>query len=62
MPMKSREMMRYLELNGFKCVRSNGSHHFYRNFSNGRTTTVPRHSKDLKLGIQKKILKDAGLY
>lgn len=60
--MKPKEMMRYLEANGFKRVRSNGSHHFYRNFANGRTTTVPRHTKDLKYGTQKKILRDSGLY
>ena len=61
MPMTPKQMMRLLEQNGFKCVRSNGSHHFYRNPVTGKTTTVPYHAKDLKLGIEKAILKQAGL-
>jgi len=61
MPMKPREMCSYLEQNGFRCVRSNGSHFFYRNDETKRTTTVPKHPKDLKPGTEHKILKDAGL-
>ena len=61
MPMTPREMIKLLEENGFRQVRSNGSHVFFRNPETGRTTTVPKHAKDLKKGIEQKILKDAGL-
>lgn len=61
MPMTPREMIKLLEDNGFRQIRSNGSHHFFRNEESGRTTTVPKHAKDLKKGLEQKILKDAGL-
>ncbi len=61
MPMTPREMIRLLEVNGFHLERSNGSHFFFRNDATGKTTTVPKHSKDLKKGTEQKILKDAGL-
>lgn len=61
MPMTAREMIRLLEKNGFVQIRQNGSHVFLRNPTNGRSTTVPFHSGDLKPGTEKQILKDAGL-
>ncbi len=61
MPMTPREIIRLLEANGFRLEHSNGSHFFYRNKTTGKTTTVPKHSKDLKKGTEQKILKDAGL-
>ncbi len=61
MPMKPKEMIKLLQKNGFVIERSNGSHHFLRNPDTGKTTTVPLHSKDLKVGLENKILKDAGL-
>lgn len=61
MPMTPKEMIRLLEANGFKYVRSNGSHRFYRNPITGKTTTVPFHAKSLKPGIEQNILKQAGL-
>lgn len=61
MPMKPKEMIKLLQKNGFVIERSNGSHHFLRNPETGKTTTVPLHTKDLKKGIEYKILKDAGL-
>lgn len=61
MPMTPSEMIKLLEANGFQYVRSNGSHRFYRNPVTGKTTTVPYHSKDLKPGLEKLILKQAGL-
>ncbi len=61
MPMTPKQMMKLLEQNGFECVRSNGSHRFYRNLKTGKTTIVPYHAKDLKPGIEKAILKQAGL-
>ena len=61
MPMTSRQMIRLLESNGFIQIRQDGSHKFFRNNLTGRTTTVPYHTKDLKKGIEQKILRDAGL-
>ena len=61
MPMTPREMIRLLKANGFYLEHSCGSHLFFRNDATGKTTTVPMHSKDLKKGTEKKILKDAGL-
>ncbi len=59
--MTPREMIRLLEANGFRQERSNGSHFFFRNPGTGKTTTVPKHTKCLKKGLEQKILKDAGL-
>lgn len=61
MPMKPKEMIKLLQQNGFVIERTNGSHHFLRNHKTGKTTTVPLHAKDLKIGLENKILKDAGL-
>lgn len=61
MPMTPREMIRLLEANGFRQIRSNGSHFFFRNEKTKATVLVPMHSKDLGKGLEQKILKDAGL-
>lgn len=61
MPITPREMIKLLEANGFEYVRSNGSHRLYRNPHTGRSTIVPYHSKTLKPGTEKNILKQAGL-
>ncbi len=61
MPMTSKQMISYLESNGFVEVRQNGSHKFFVNFETGKRTTVPYHNKDLGKGLEQKILKDAGL-
>lgn len=61
MPMTPKEMIKLLESNGFEYVRSNGSHRLYRNKTTGKTTIVPYHNKTLKPGIEKNILKQAGL-
>ena len=70
MPMTSKEMIKLLEQNGFKCIRQNGfkcirqngSHKFLINEKTKRMTTVPYHSnKNLPKGTEQKILKDAGL-
>ncbi len=61
MPMTSKEMIKYLESNGFLLERQNGSHRMYKNPKTNKTTVVPVHCKDLKKGTEQKILKDAGL-
>ncbi len=47
--------------NGFENISQNGSHVKLRNAKTGRTVIVPYHSKDLKKGLEKAILKQAGL-
>ena len=62
MPMTPKEMIKLLKANGFEEVRQNGtSHCVMRNPETGRTTTVPRHNKDLSKGLEQAILKQAGL-
>ena len=53
MPMTPMEMIKHLKKNGFEEIRQNGSHVVMKN----RAT----HSKDLKKGLEKAILKQAGL-
>ncbi len=61
MPMTSQEMIKLLKKNGFEFVSQNGSHIKLRNSKTGRTVIVPYHSKGLKKGLEKAILKQAGL-
>ena len=59
MPMSPREMIQLLQANGFVCISSN--HRKFRNEQTEKTVIVPFHAKDLKKGLEQKILKDAGL-
>ena len=60
--MTPKQMIKILQENGFECIRQNGSHMFFKNFTTGKTTTVPFHSsKELKKGTENNILKLAGL-
>ena len=61
MTINSKEMIAELKKNGFEEIRSNGSHRFFRNNKNGRTTTVPYHNRDLAIGLEKAIRKQAGI-
>lgn len=62
MPMTSKEMIKLLKANGFVEVKGGkGLHRRFKNFDTGKATEVPFHSKDLKKGTEKKILKEAGL-
>ena len=61
MPMTPREMIQLLQANGFVCISSNGSHRICRKERTEKTVNVPCHAKDLKKGLEQKILKDAGL-
>lgn len=62
MPMTSKEIIKFLESNGFEKIRSNGSHIILKNMKTNRTTIVPYHKKDLPIGTEKAILKQAGLF
>lgn len=62
MPMTSKEMVSLLKKNGFieiKC--GNGSHRKLQNPVTHKTIVIPYHAKELGLGIQNAILKQAGL-
>ena len=59
--MTAKQIIKLLEANGFEYIRSNGSHRIYRNPHTGKTVIVPYHSKDLKPGTERNILKQAGL-
>ena len=56
--MKNRDLIKTLETNGFKFLRSGGEHDIY---SNGiKTIAVPRH-REINEITAKKILKEAGV-
>lgn len=52
-----KDMVKILKKLGFTELRQNGSHAFFKH-SDGRVTVVPMHSRDLKRGLIKAILKD----
>lgn len=62
MPLTPKEMVRLLEKNGFVHVKSNnGSHQKFYNPRTKVTVTVPLHTRELKKGLEQKLLKIAGL-
>lgn len=61
MPMTSKQMIKLLKKNGFVEVRQVGSHIQFVNKETGRKTTVPFHAKDLPIGTERNILKQAGI-
>lgn len=61
MPMTPKEMVRLLKKNGFVEVSQSGSHLKLINQETGCRAVVPIHGKDLKMGLEKAILKQAGL-
>lgn len=63
MPITPKEMVRLLKRNGFVEVRcGNGSHKKLQNPETKKTVIVPFHTKDLGIGLEKAILKQAGLH
>lgn len=58
---KSRELIREPEDDGWVLVRSRGSHHHFRHPLKPGTITVPHPKKDLGRGLVQKIRKQAGL-
>lgn len=55
----AREVDRILRRAGFVAVRQKGSHKFYLRESQG--VTVPQHSRDLRRGTLRAIIKQAGM-
>ncbi len=63
MPMTSKEMIRLLKRNGFVEIKGGkGSHRRFKNLETGKVTEVPFHTGDLGKGLEKAILKQAGLW
>ena len=61
MPLTSKQLIKILKKHGFNIVSQNGSHVKLVNLENNKTLIVPFHNKDLKKGLEKAILKQAGL-
>ena len=61
MTLTPKQMVKLLEQSGFVLVRQRGSHILFVNSKTGKMTVVPMHGKDLKPGLESRILKDAGL-
>ncbi len=61
MPLTSKQLIKKLKKHGFTIVSQNGSHVKLVNSATNKTLIVPFHSKDLGKGLEKAILKQAGL-
>ena len=62
MPMTPKEMVRYLQKNGFcKEDGGKGGHQKMYNPTTKATTYVPMHSGELGKGLERKILREAKL-
>lgn len=59
--MNSRELIRLLEVDGWRRVRVRGSHHQFKHSLKRALVTVPHPKKDLGTGLVKAILKQAGI-
>ncbi|HME00052.1 MAG TPA: type II toxin-antitoxin system HicA family toxin [Terriglobia bacterium] len=60
--MKVRDVIKLLEHDGWRLVRTTGSHRHYNHPTKSGTVTVPGHpSKDLPPGTLHSVLKQAGL-
>ena len=55
--MKRNKLLKYLTKNQCILIREGGKHSLYKNQSNGKLTTIPRHP-DIKEGLCRKICKD----
>ncbi len=58
-PISPKKLIKLLKNEGFVCVKIKGSHHFFLNNIDKRTTSVPLHgNKDIGVGLLHKIIKD----
>lgn len=58
----AKKMIKILRVLGFDLIRSKGSHYFFLNKTNNKTTVIPIHNnEDLGPGILKDILRDIDL-
>ena len=62
MNLSPKQLIKYLEENGFILKRSKGSHQLYHNPATNKTVVVPVHGgKDMKKGTFLAVIKQAGL-
>ena len=62
MPLTGKELARLAVKNGWEEVRMRGSHHHFKKNGVPYLVTIPIHgNQSLKVGLEKKILKDLGL-
>jgi len=62
MPLKVREMIRMIESDGWELVGTRGSHRQYKHPTKpGRVTIAGKPSRDLPPGLERSILRQAGL-
>jgi predicted RNA binding protein YcfA (HicA-like mRNA interferase family) len=57
---RPREVIRFLEQNGFVLDHTSGSHHIFYNPSSKRRAVVPQHNRDLPKGTLLSLLREAG--
>ncbi|BCZ09747.1 type II toxin-antitoxin system HicA family toxin [Acinetobacter pittii] len=59
--MKSLDLVKMIEADGWYLVRVKGSHHHFKHPTKGGLVTIPHPKKELPSGTVKSILKQAGL-
>jgi predicted RNA binding protein YcfA (HicA-like mRNA interferase family) len=59
--MKTRDLIKLLNQNGWTQVRQKGSHKQFKHATNPNLITVPDHPGDLKPGTLADVLKKAGI-
>ena len=61
--MKTRDLIKMIEADGWHLERVKGSHHIYKHPTKEGTLSLPVHSlgKDVAIGIERSILRQAGL-
>lgn len=59
--MKSREVIRMIEVDGWYLYRINGSHHHFKHPTKKGLVTVPHPKQEVPKGTMNNILKQAGL-
>jgi predicted RNA binding protein YcfA (HicA-like mRNA interferase family) len=61
-PLSGKELCKLLEQHGWRCLRTQGSHFIYGKPGSLNRLSVPVHgNRALKLGLQRHLLKMAGL-
>jgi predicted RNA binding protein YcfA (HicA-like mRNA interferase family) len=59
--MTSKELIRQLEVDGWRLDRIKGSHHSFKHPTKSGLVVVPHPKKDVPIGTLRNILKSAGL-
>lgn len=60
-PMKSKDLIKQVEADGWELVRVTGSHHHFKHPVKRGLVTIPHPKKDLPKGTVKSVLRQAGL-